>query len=80
MVGMLAQQHSVIDNGPLNLVQDTTPVNLVDTVVKLLNQLSLQTQRLVLDFVEFLMHRHQLSEVVQPKQDELDEELASLYF
>ncbi|MEM6254978.1 MAG: hypothetical protein AAF821_18845 [Cyanobacteria bacterium P01_D01_bin.156] len=66
-----------MDDRLLNSVQGVGPSTTIDAIVQLLQRLPLQTQRQVLDFVEFLLHRHQLSESVhQSEQDDLDEEIA----
>ncbi|MEO0348870.1 MAG: hypothetical protein AAF282_02330 [Cyanobacteria bacterium P01_A01_bin.15] len=67
-----------MDKVPFNSTQDNTAPSLTDEVAKLLNQLPLQIQHQVLDFVEFLLHRHQrhqVDRVIQPTQDELEKEL-----
>ncbi len=48
---------------------------IADAVVKRLNQLPLQSQQQVLDFVEFLLHRHKLDEAVEPFNDGIEEDL-----
>ncbi len=59
---------------PLNSVPKST--TLADTVAKRLNQLPVQTQQQVLEFVEFLLHRHKLKKAVQPFNDDLEEDLS----
>lgn len=49
---------------------------LADTVTKRLNQLPVQTQQQVLDYVEFLLHRHKLDEAVAPFNDGVEEDLS----
>ncbi|MEM7065595.1 MAG: hypothetical protein AAF572_20820 [Cyanobacteria bacterium P01_B01_bin.77] len=58
---------------PLNLVPESTAVS--DAVVERLNQLPLNTQQQVLDYVEFLLHRHKLDEAVEPFNDDVEEDL-----
>ncbi|MBE9070309.1 hypothetical protein IQ260_27070 [Leptolyngbya cf. ectocarpi LEGE 11479] len=58
---------------PINLVPKSTAVT--DAVVERLNQLPVDTQQQVLDYVEFLLHRHKLDEAVEPFDDDVEEDL-----
>ena len=58
---------------PLNSVSKSKTV--ADAVVKRLNQLPLETQRQVLDYVEFLLQRHKIDEAVAPFNDGVEEDL-----
>ena len=49
---------------PLNSAQNSA--SLTEAVVNVLNQLPLDTQRQVLDFAAFLLHRHRAVESMQP--------------
>ncbi|WP_152532150.1 hypothetical protein [Leptolyngbya sp. Heron Island J] len=59
---------------PLNSVQTCQSKTLTDAIAKRLNQLPLQTQQQVLDFVEFLLHHHQIDQAVQPFNKDLKED------
>lgn len=58
---------------PLDSIAKSKTV--ADAVVKRLNQLPFDTQKQVLDYVEFLLHRHQLDEAVAPFNDGVEEDL-----
>ncbi|MFG6102033.1 hypothetical protein U2F10_07255 [Leptothoe sp. EHU-05/26/07-4] len=60
---------------PDNSIQSPKSQTIADTIVQRLNQLPLQSQHQVLDFVEFLLQRHKLDEAVQPLNDDLEEDL-----
>ncbi|MEM8613247.1 MAG: hypothetical protein AAGF93_14600 [Cyanobacteria bacterium P01_H01_bin.105] len=57
---------------PLKLVSKST----ADAVVECLGQLPADTQKQVLDYVEFLLHRHKLDKAVEPFNDDVEEDLA----
>ena len=63
---------------PVNSVQSQRST-IADTVAKRLNQLPLQTQQQVLDFVEFLLHKqlhkHQSGKAARPFHTSLEEDL-----
>lgn len=60
---------------PLNSAQNLPSTAVTDTIVNRLNQLPSQKQQQVLDFVEFLLHRHKLDEAVEPFNDDVEEDL-----
>lgn len=53
-----------------------TSKTIADAVVKQLSQLPLDTQQQVLDYVEFLLHRHKLDKAVEPLNDAVEEDLS----
>ena len=59
---------------PVNSLQSQRST-IADTVAKRLNQLPLQTQQQVLDFVEFLLHKHQSDKAARPFHTSLEEDL-----
>lgn len=59
---------------PLNLVQSSEATALADGILQRLNQLPLQAQHQVLDFVEFLIYRHRVDTTDQIIQTECQEE------
>ncbi|MEM9807493.1 MAG: hypothetical protein AAF959_19690 [Cyanobacteria bacterium P01_D01_bin.56] len=59
---------------PLDLVQSSEATALADGILQRLNQLPLQAQYQVLDFVEFLIYRHQVNVADQIIQTESKQE------
>ena len=60
---------------PHNSTQSPKSQTIADTIVQRLNQLPLQSQHQVLDFVEFLLQRHKLDKAVEPFNDGVEEDL-----
>ncbi|NEZ55488.1 DUF2281 domain-containing protein [Adonisia turfae] len=60
---------------PHNSIQSPKSQTIADTIVQRLNQLPLQRQHQVLDFVEFLLQRHKLDKAVEPFNDGVEEDL-----
>ena len=60
---------------PDNSIQSPKSQTIADTIVQRVNQLPLQSQHQVLDFVEFLLQRHKLDEAVEPFNDGVEEDL-----
>ncbi|NEZ66702.1 hypothetical protein D0962_28755 [Leptolyngbyaceae cyanobacterium CCMR0082] len=60
---------------PDNSIQSPKSQTIADTIVQRLNQLPLQSQHQVLDFVEFLLQRHKLDKAVEPFNDGVEEDL-----
>ncbi|EKU98397.1 Protein of unknown function (DUF2281) [Leptolyngbya sp. PCC 7375] len=58
-----------------NSIQSPKSQTIADTIVQRVNQLPLQRQHQVLDFVEFLLQRHKVDQAVQPVNDDLEKDL-----